>query len=241
MYRSQIVEVESSPMGVLIFEPEGDGPHPGLVIAQHLPIAHTGLEKDPFQIAVGERYAAAGYACAMPYLFHWWAPETDIETKRAEFRDDQTVSDLNAAFELLAALENVDAERIGIVGHCWGGRVAWLGAGRDSRYRACAVFYGGRVKVSFADGAPAPVTLAQNIRCPVLGIFGNEDQSPSPGDVDDYQAALEAANVRCEFHRYDGAGHGFQDFNNPQKYREAQSEDAWRKAIAFFDRNLRGS
>ena len=238
MYRSEIVDVGGNPMPILIFEPEGDGPHPGLVIAQHLPVAHAGLEKDSFQLSVGERYAAAGFACVMPFLFHWWPVETDIDVKRAEFRDDWTVADLSAAFTLLADLPSVDENRIGIVGHCWGGRVSWLGACHEPRYKACTVFYGGRVKVPFADGAPAPITLAGNIPCPVLGIFGNEDEGPSPADVDDYQAALESNGVACEFHRYDGAGHGFQDFNSPERYRETQAEDAWRKAIEFFGRNL---
>jgi carboxymethylenebutenolidase len=73
----------------------------------------------------------------------------------------------------------------------------------------------------------------------VLGIFGNEDQGPSPDDVNDYEAALKAAGVSYEFHRYDGAGHGFQDFNDENRYRKAQSEDAWEKAIAFLDRHLK--
>ena len=101
MYRSETVDVMGSPMPVLVFEPEGKGPHPGLVIAQHLPVAHAGLENDPFQIKAGERYAAAGYACAMPFLFHWWPVETVVDVKRAEFRDDRTVADLSAAFALL--------------------------------------------------------------------------------------------------------------------------------------------
>lgn len=242
MYRTETVDVMGSPMPVLVFEPEGAGGndrHPGLVIAQHLPIAHAGLENDPFQIDVGERYAAAGYCCVIPFLFHWWPVEADIDVKRAEFRDDWTVADLSAAFSLLSRLESVDEGRIGILGHCWGGRVAWLGACHEPRLRACAVFYGGRIKVAFADGAPAPITLAGDIRCPVLGIFGNEDQGPSPQDVDDYSAALTANGVSHDFHRYDGAGHGFQDFNNPERYREAQSRDAWQKALAFFDQQLR--
>ena len=237
MYRRERVEVRGDPMPVLVFDAAGPGPHPGLVIAQHLPNAHAGLEKDPFQLAVGERYAQAGYTCAMPYVFHWWPPETDVDVKRAEFSDDRTLADLRAAFALLAGSERVDAERIGIVGHCWGGRIAWVGAAGDPRYRACAVFYGGRIKVPFGDAA-APIDLAHDIACPVLGIFGNDDPSPSPGDVDDYEAALRAAGVHREFHRYDGAGHGFQDFNMPQGYREVQSEDAWAKAIDFFDRHL---
>ena len=238
MYRVETVEVLGSAMPVLVFEPEGAGSYPGLIVAQHLPIAHTGLENDPFQVNVGERYAAAGYACAIPYLFHWWPSDADVEIKRAEFRDDWTVADLAAAFGLLSANPRVDAARIGILGHCWGGRVAWLGACHEPRYKACAVFYGGRIKLQFADGAPAPITLAGNIRCPVLGIFGNEDQGPSPQDVNDYEAALESNGVTHCFHRYDGAGHGFQDFNNTERYRKAQSEDAWQKALAFFGEHL---
>ena len=103
------------------------------------------------------------------------------------------------------------------------------------------MFYGGRIKLPFVDGAPAPISLARNIRCPVLGIFGNDDQGPSPEDVDDYQAALDSNGVLHDFHRYDGAGHGFQDFNSPERYRETQSEDAWQKALAFFDRQLGAS
>ena len=238
MYRSESVEVMGNAMPVLVFEPVGDGLHPGLVIAQHLPVAHAGLEKDPYQIDVGERYSAAGFACVMPYLFHWWPADAEMDVKRAEFRDDWTVADLSAAFELLAGMPNVDENRIGILGHCWGGRVAWLGACHEPRYKACAVFYGGRIKEQMADGAHAPITLAKNIPCPVLGIFGNEDSSPSPADVDDYEAALESAGVAREFHRYDGAGHGFQTFNMPERYRKEQSEDAWEKALEFFRRNL---
>ena len=238
MYRSVSIDVQGNSMHTLIFEPQGGGPHPALIIAQHLPVAHEGLEKDPWQVDVGKRFAGAGFVCALPFLFYRWPVSAPVETKRDEFRDDWTVVDLNATFGLLAGLDQVDENRIGIVGHCWGGRVAWLGACHEPRYAACAVFYGGRVKLSFVDNAPAPITLAGNINCPVLGMFGNEDVGPSPQDVDDYAAALESAGVAHEFHRYDGAGHGFQDFTKPERYRETQSEDAWGKAISFFDRHL---
>ncbi len=239
MYRSQLLKVQGSPMQTLIFEPDGAGPHPGLVIAQHLPVAHAGLEKDPFTLGLGERYAAAGYVCVIPFVFHWWPVEEEMLSKAKAFRDDWTLADLSATYDLLVGMDGVDPERVGILGHCWGGRIAWLGACSNPAYKACIVFYAGRIKIPLADGATPPIELTDRIACPVLGIFGNDDESPSPEDVDDYEAALRDAGVPCEFHRYDGAGHGFQDFHNEERFRENQSEDAWEKAIWFLDRNLK--
>ena len=239
MYDSISLDVQGKPMQTLVFEPDGPGPHPGLVIAQHLPVAHAGLEKDPFTLEVGERYAAAGYVCVVPFIFHWWPEDEEMSVKVKAFRDDWTVADLDATFSYLAGRDNVDENRIGILGHCWGGRVAWLGCCHNPKYKACAVFYGGRIKLSFADGAPPPIDMASRISCPVLGIFGNDDQNPTPEDVDDYESALRDAKVPVEFHRYDGAGHGFQDFTNKERFREAQSKDAWEKTIAFLNTQLR--
>jgi carboxymethylenebutenolidase len=239
MYTKKIVEIDASPMEVLVFQPEGAGPFPGLVVAQHIPIAHAGLEIDPFVLDVGERLAAAGYASVTPHVFHWWPSQADIEVKRDGFRDDNAVKDMAAAFELLAGMDKVDENRIGIIGHCWGGRLSWLGACHEPRYKAAAVLYGGRIKAGMGEGSPPPITLADRITCPMIGIFGNDDQNPSPDDVTDLDAALNAAGVDHTFHQYDGAGHGFQDFNNPERYREAQAEDAWVKLLAFLDGHLK--
>ena len=238
MYTKPSVDILGSAMEILVFEPAGEGPFPGVVVAQHLPIAYAGLEKDPFTIDVGERLASAGYACVIPFVFHWWPPDTDIAVKRDAFRDDWTVADMTAAYDLLAAMPNIDAERIGIVGHCWGGRVAWLAACHNPRYKAAAVFYGGRIKAAMGPGAVPPITLADRIPCPVLGIFGNEDENPSPADVDDLDAALSAAGVAHDFHRYAGAGHGFQDFGNESRYHPTATADAWDKLLAFFAAEL---
>jgi carboxymethylenebutenolidase len=238
MYSKHTVTIEHSPMEILVFEPEGDGPHPGIVVAQHLPVAHEGLEKDPFTIDVGEKFAAAGYTCVIPWIFHWWTPETDIEVKRAEFRDDRCLSDMQATFDFLAGMDSVDENRIGIIGHCWGGRVSWLHACHNPNYKALITLYGGRLKLGMGAGAAPPIERAAHIPCPVLGVFGNDDQNPSPEDVADLDAALTAGNVKHEFHQYDGAGHGFQDFVNPDRYREKQGTDAWAKIRVFLEREL---
>ncbi len=238
-YSKEIAEVQGSPMEMLVFEPEGDGPFPGIVVAQHIPIAHAGLEKDPFQIDVGERLAKAGYASVTPFIFHWWAAEEDLAVKREGFRDDRAVADIDAAYGFLTAMDKVDAGRIGIMGHCWGGRVAWLGACHKPDLKAAAILYGGRLKVGMGEGSVPPIELADRIACPVIGIFGNDDQNPSPADVDDIDAALGDAGVEHQVHRYDGAGHGFQNFADENLYRKVATEDSWRKVIAFFDKNLK--
>jgi carboxymethylenebutenolidase len=238
MYEKHSLKVQDSDMEVLVFRPEGEGPHPGLIVCQHIPVSHAGLEKDPWQIGVGERLAKAGYVVVMPWVFHWWPAEADISVKRDGFRDDWAVADLAAAFDLLVARSDVDAERVGIIGHCWGGRVSWLGACHNPKLKALVTLYGGRIKVPLADGATPPIELVGGMGCSVLGIFGNDDGNPSPADVEDFRVALSKAGVPHVFHQYDGAGHGFQDDSNPDRYREAQSNDAWEKIEAFLGDTL---
>ena len=138
MHRIETVVVRDSPMEIFLFEPEGTGPHPGLILAQHIPGGHTGLENDPFTLRTAERYAENGYVVAAPFIFHWWPKDAGIELKRTESRDDWMAADMQAAFDLLAARANVDKDRIGVAGHCWGGRVAWLAACRVSARPAFA-------------------------------------------------------------------------------------------------------
>jgi carboxymethylenebutenolidase len=225
-------------MEIFMYTPTGNGPHPGIVLAQHIPVGHTGVENDIFTLKTAERYAENGYAVAVPFIFHWWPKTEGIQIKRDAFRDDWTGLDLRATFDYLADQDDVDGSRIGIVGHWWGGRVSWLGACQVPEFNACVIFYGGRVKLQMGPYTPAAIELAGQINCPVAGFFGNEDQNPPPEDVDDYEAALEAAGITHEFHRYDNAGHAFQSFNSAERYRHDVSEDAWQKALDFLGRKL---
>ena len=73
---------------------------PALLLAMHIP-GHTGLEKDEFMLAAAERYAAHGYVVAVPFIFHWWPKQAELQLKRDESRDDRMVLDLAAALSLL--------------------------------------------------------------------------------------------------------------------------------------------
>jgi carboxymethylenebutenolidase len=88
------------------------------------------------------------------------------------------------------------------------------------------------------EASMPPIALSGQIRGKVIGIFGNDDENPSQDDVDDIDAALTAAGVDHEFHRYDGAGHGFQDFVNDERFRKEATVDSWARVMAFFAREL---
>ena len=161
-----------------------------------------------------------------------------MEVKRNAFRDDWAVADLVATWAVLAGLDRVDRMRTGITGHCWGGRVSWLGACHNPKYKAAAMLYGSRINVGVGEGGQPPVELADRIPCPMIEIFGNDYENPPPADADDLDAALTKAGVAHEFHHSDGAGHEFQDSTNEERYREEASDDAWEKVLAFLNRQL---
>lgn len=239
-YTVVTVPVLDSPMEVFVFRPDGPGPHPGILLAQHIPMGHTGLENDPFTLSTAQRFADHGYIVVVPFIFHWWPRDAPMDLKRTESRDDWMLADMKAGHEVLKAQPGLDTSRIGMVGHCWGGRVAWLAA-CHVRFACMATFYGGNIKKALGAGNVSPLELTPHIGCPVIGFYGNDDTNPSPQDVEDYSAALSAAGIEHEFHQYEGAGHAFQNFPMPERYREAASEDAWAKVLDFLAKHLHGT
>jgi carboxymethylenebutenolidase len=238
MYKIITTDVLGSPMEVFIFTPQGEGPFPGILLAQHIPMGHTGLANDPFTLTTAQRFADHGFMVAVPFIFHWWPKSAPIELKREESRDDWTVEDMKAALAVLKSQPGINAARLAMVGHCWGGRIAWLTACHIHEFSALATFYGGNIKRALGAGNVPPLQLTPHITCPVIGFYGNDDGNPSPEDVEAYSEALAEAGVPHEFHQYDGAGHAFQNFPMPERYVESASEDAWEKVLQFLHEKL---
>ena len=84
----------------------------------------------------------------------------------------------------------------------------------------------------------SPHTLTESLSSPLLGLFGNDDVSPTPEQVDEHENLLKENDKDYVFHRYDGAGHGFMYYQTPL-YRQQQSLDAWEKVFNFFHEKLR--
>jgi carboxymethylenebutenolidase len=129
-----------------------------------------------------------------------------------------------------------------VIGFCSGGRHAYLAACSLARVDAVVDCWGGNVivddvKLLTAKRPVAPIDLTENLRCPLLGLFGNDDQNPNPDQVNRTEALLQKLGKRYEFHRYDGAGHAFFNASRPA-YRAEQALDGWNKVFAFFHRHL---
>ena len=154
--------------------------------------------------------------------------------------DGQVVGDIAGAMAYLRAQPEANG-KVGLIGFCSGGRHAYLCAGSIPDVDALVDCWGGN---KFADNKNnpakrpvAPIELTEKITAPVLGIYGNDDKNPSPEDVNKTEERLKKAGKNYEFHRYDGAGHGF--FNAPRPaYRPEQAQDAWKKVFAFFEKHL---
>ncbi len=125
---------------------------------------------------------------------------------------------------------------IGLVGFCFGGRVAFLAAARRA-FGASVGFYGGGIVTARFPQFPPLVGESPTLQTPWLGLFGDEDGGIPIEDVEALRVALEAAPVPTEIVRYPGAEHGFFCDERPA-YNAAASADAWPRTLAWFDEHL---
>jgi carboxymethylenebutenolidase len=177
-------------------------------------------------------FGVRGYAALMPNLHHRYAPGANAGDAAAAARDaggvpdDQCRGDAQGAIDFLRARPEANG-KVGVIGYCSGGRQTFMVA-CSLDVDAAVDCYGGR----------ADVSLAPDLRCPLLGLFGNDDQSPSPDDVAEMAKALEAEGKDFEFHSYDDAGHAFFSVDRPS-FRLDAAKDGWKNIWDFFGRHLR--
>jgi carboxymethylenebutenolidase len=83
----------------------------------------------------------------------------------------------------------------------------------------------------------APIEYTRDLSCPLLGLFGEDDQNPTPTDVAQLEQALKAHGKNYSFHMYPKAGHGFFYYHRPG-YRQEPAVDGWMKLFAFLETYL---
>ena len=222
--------------------PLGRGPFPGVVLIHHLP------GWDEWYREATRRFAHHGYAAISPNLYHrdgHGTPE-DVAAKvrgSGGVADDQVVGDVEGSMLYLRSLPYVSG-RVGLFGTCSGGRQAVVVVGRVKGFDAVVDCWGGRVVMSKEDLTSkqpvAPIDYTKDLSCPLLGIFGEEDQSPTPEQVTQHEQELKKHGKAYEFHMYPKAGHGFFYYDRTA-YRQEQAVDGWKKVFAFFEKHLGNS
>lgn len=222
-----------------VVRPKGGGPFPGVVVVHHMP------GWDEFYQEFSERLGRHGHVVICPNLYDragQGSPDDVAAKIRSEggVHDETVVADCEAALQWLRADPGCNG-RIGIIGSCSGGRHSLLAASLVPGFAAVVDLWGGGVIMSADQLSPArpvaPIDYTDRLSAPLLGIFGNDDQFPTPEQVDKHEAELNKHGKDHEFHRYDGAGHGFFYYHTPL-YRPEQAMDGWSKVFDFFDRKL---
>jgi carboxymethylenebutenolidase len=222
-----------------VARPAGNDPSPGVVAVHHMP------GWDEFYREFSDRLARHGYSVICPDLYcrcGHGTPDDMAAKVRAEggVHDDSVVADCQAALGWLTELSTSNG-KAGIIGTCSGGRHALLTASLVPGFAAIADLWGGGAVMrqeELSEARPvAPIDYTARLEAPLLGLFGNDDQHPSPDQVDQHEAALREHGKEYEFHRYDGASHGFFYYQTPM-YRPESAMDGWAKVFDFFGRHL---
>jgi carboxymethylenebutenolidase len=217
--------------------PATGGPFPVVLVVQEIFGVHEHI-KD-----VCRRFAREGYCAIAPEMYARQGDVSQISDYREIFAqvvskvpDAQVMSDLDAAIAWAAKAGAGDAARVAVTGFCWGGRITWLYAAHNPKLKAGVAWYG-RLTGQATELQPKyPLDLAADLKAPVLGLYGGQDQGIPLEDVERMRGALEAAKQPSEIVVFPDAPHGFNADYRPS-YRAGEARDAWAQCLAWFRRH----
>lgn len=181
---------------------------------------------------VTERFAREGFIALAPDLYHGEttkSPDTagkllmELDVERAE-------KEIAGAGAYLLSRPECSSTSFGVVGFCMGGALAQFEATRNPNVRAAVSFYGGFKKVP-ADW--------QELRCPLLLIYGEEDQGVPAEQGRELKRQLESIGKDVELVVYPGADHAFFNDSRPEVYNAEAAADAWRRTVDLFRASVR--
>ena len=195
--------------------------------------------------AVAKRLAAAGFvALALDLYARGDKPGSPADMPGVmrflhQLPDRRVLADVQAALDFLRARPEVAGRKLGLTGFCMGGKYAFLAAARCRGISAVVAWYG----LLHADAIDAEnpehaLDAIGDLACPLLAFFGADDVLIPLRDVEALRALAQARGLPVETVVYTGAGHAFANDSRPEAYRADAASDAWRRALAFFAREL---
>ena len=226
------MKVGSQEMALYVAVPSDTGLFPAIVVIQH------GGGVDTFVRTMVDRLATAGYAAVAPDLYHRLEP--GVERTIRQLKDLEIIADVQATVDFLQHHNAIDSASLGITGFCMGGRVTYLMAAALPQFKAAVAYYGGNIMVPWGEGGVAFLARTNEMHCPLMFHFGEDDTNPFLEDMRQLDAALTRDHKEHVFYTYPNAGHAFMDFTNAERHREAAATASWPRTLDFFARHLRG-
>jgi len=214
-------------IGGYLARPRAEGVHPAVLVIAGNRISEEYISNTCAALAL------AGYVGLAPDIFHI-VPDSartldEMRAAGANHGDSDVLGDIQAGIEYLRAQGFVWKGGIGVVGFCYGGRMAMLLGARSREVDAVVAYH------------PGPVTAEEVARLsiPVQIHCGTADGNVSVEQIRALEAMLAAQRTPTDVHLYEGADHGFLAYTRPLRYSAAAGALSWRRTTAFLDRTLR--
>jgi carboxymethylenebutenolidase len=209
-----------------VAQPDDDARHPGVVLIQEW----WGIE--PHIRDLAQKLAAEGFVVAVPDLYHGKIATEPNDAQRMTMmirgNVDRAAREIISALDMVKAMPNVEPKKLGLMGFCIGGFMAYVVASRYPDLGAVVAFYG-------AGYDPTPEEVAK-INAPVLAIYGSKDQSVPPDQIKKIQQLYKAAGKDLTVKIYD-ASHAFINPSHGMGNEKAAAE-AWPLAVNFLKQHL---
>lgn len=220
-------------------EPLGDGPFPAVIVIQEIFGVNAHIRE------ITERFAKEGYVAIAPAIYQRTAPKFEVgyspdDTVLGRKYKDQTkaeelLSDIQATIAFLQQLSTVNGDKIGMIGFCFGGHVAYLAATLPE-ISATASFYGAGIATMTPGGGPPTLTRTRDIQGPIYAFFGTQDPLIPIEQIDQIEAELQAQQIQHRVFRYP-VGHGF-FCDQRADYNAEAAADAWGHVKQLFAETL---
>jgi len=235
--RVEIPLAEGGTMGGYLARPSEAGSHPAVLVFMEIFGINSHIRD------VTERVAREGYAALAPDIFHRTGPGVEFGYDDEglakgfallnQLKSDEVVADARAAIAYLRGRDDVRGDRIGCMGFCIGGHLAYLTA-CETDVKASASFYGGGIAAPEGlGGGASTISRTGKITGKILCLFGGEDEYIPNDQVEAIQGALAESGVRHDTVVYPGAPHGFH-CDQRDSYRTEAAGDAWERVQTLF-------
>jgi carboxymethylenebutenolidase len=219
--------------------PTGAGKFPAVIVLMEAFGLNTWCK------SICDRLAQAGFAAIAPDFYRGATyAYTDVPgaiAKLKSLNDESIMGDVGKSIDFLAGKPEINANGIGVIGFCMGGRYAFLAStAYPTKIKAAVSFYGGGIDAAAGNplGRKSLLDRVANIQSPIMLMYGSEDQLIAAEEHGRIAAALSKAKKRYILNLFPNAGHGFMSDRRENFSAEAAAE-AWMMTTGFLSINLK--